>query len=1003
MSLNGLDSPQLTEAFEKACAEPGGCFGFLRFAGFTHAGHLARRFWIKYTSRDDVELLCRGNNGSEEMREASSKEPNDSPLYGFIRFRRRNILIKYIPQETSRVLKARSTVHFQSIVERFNPHDTEITITCPKELRDHALTSACSTHTATASVSSSNSSVRQRRLTDIAESADEEDPSKTTINPGPLAPLGKTDEEGEGSQGLAVVITTHGPKSPDGGPGSPVFLEEDGDRLVAPRSPTFPSGEELRRKSTNSIRPSPTDIYEYPYTPKVRLGPRPHIESQKRPHTSSERSRTFPSPGEEVRPVASVPKSVQIAPRKSSASSVRTKSLTSESVKSIPISPAPGISQRLPSPVASPPTILPPPSPPQPEGPPVLSPEKQRLMRALQLRRQTMVPEVKEHVKPDDAPPEDLLVNVKEKDEAKSIESQFEEDVASSKPAIEREPVETSQESVQDSEKELDASTDQGEIDINTGAAERGSRSTEAENTEHHHIHQSGGPTSVNEEQQAESTKVRGEPESDAETESDQSVEVSIAESRSISVKPVQQPLPNVVKSIYHTAQPTPKPTSPVVAPSQTVPRVLKRAERAQPERVPPTEIPVIETARSVSAPFLKSARETTKPAVVRKVNVGGGGSVLQRIRQLEMLSVSEGGTAVPPTSPPRTRNTSPTPAFPPRPSSVHSNPPIRTLSSPAPQSTSYISPTRTQTAPVIESPSQDPVPPLPPKLRSLPKIEIIERNNRPELQVTTTITRDESPVALPSSNQGKVVDSPRNSPKQGDNSSPLLDPSPTRRSSVDIGSVHSQNSSRRPSVDRPTPSISSSPKDLENLPEGRPSSTSSKKSKGVKSRRSSSSSLGSSHRPNRSPTTPKSPKPSVGFLRRMSSSLSRKTKEVAAEVISAAAPTPVPAPAPAPVPEPARSARKTCLLAGWINVQLPDTMADGWLFLSPTDDENSPQTRKYYIPDEIRTVDLPDVDEQELPHSVRLFLETGGTLQCACQNGSEQKEILGAIRGCAI
>ncbi|KAG0641549.1 hypothetical protein HOY80DRAFT_724737 [Tuber brumale] len=555
-------------------------------------------------------------------------------------------------------------------------------------------------------------------------------------------------------------------------------------------------------------------------------------------------------------------------------------------------------------------------------------------MRALQLRRQTMTPEVKEHVKlGDDTPLQDSLVNVKEKDEAKSIGSEFEEDIVSNKSMTERELFEPSQESIQDSEKVLDASTDQGEININAGAEEQGSGPTEPENTEHHHIHRSEGANSVTEEQQAESTKVRGEPESDVETESDQSVEVSIAESRSISVKPVQQPLPNIVKSIHHTAQTTPKPTSPIVAPSQTVPKVLKRAERPEPERVPPTEIPVIETARSVSAPFLKSARETTKPVVVRKVNVGGGGSVLQRIRQLEMLSVSEGGSTAPPISPPRSRNISPTPAFPPRPASVHSNPPIRTSSNPPPEyraSTSYISPTRIQTAPTPETPPRDAASPIPPKPCSPPKIEIIERNNRPELQVTTTITRDESPVALPSPSPGKVADTPCNSPKERDNSSPLLEPSPTRGRSIDMRSMHSQNSSRRPSVDRPTPSRSSSSKDLENLPEGRPSSTSSKKSKGAKSRRSSSSSSGSSHRPGKSPTTPKSPKSSSGFLRRMGSSLSKKTKELAAEVVPAAAPTPVPAPVPAPAPAPApipQPAHKTYLLAGWINVQLPDTM----------------------------------------------------------------------------
>lgn len=52
--------------------------------------------------------------------------------------------------------------------------------------------------------------------------------------------------------------------------------------------------------------------------------------------------------------------------------------------------------------------------------------------------------------------------------------------------------------------------------------------------------------------------------------------------------------------------------------------------------------------------------------------------------------------------------------------------------------------------------------------------------------------------------------------------------------------------------------------------------------------------------------------------------------------------------------------------------------------------------TRKYYIPGEIRTVDIPDIDEQELPHSVRLGLREGGTLQCACQNAAEVKEVVG-------
>ena len=68
----------------------------------------ARRFWIKYISRDEIELLTKGSNGSEGMRASAMIQPEDSPLYGFIRFRRRNVLVQYIPEGTSRVLKGRN-------------------------------------------------------------------------------------------------------------------------------------------------------------------------------------------------------------------------------------------------------------------------------------------------------------------------------------------------------------------------------------------------------------------------------------------------------------------------------------------------------------------------------------------------------------------------------------------------------------------------------------------------------------------------------------------------------------------------------------------------------------------------------------------------------------------------------------------------------------------------------------------------------------------------------
>ena len=52
-----------------------------------------------------MELLASGTNGTEGMRLAAYTQPDDSPLYGFIKFRRRAVLVKYVPDGTSRVVK----------------------------------------------------------------------------------------------------------------------------------------------------------------------------------------------------------------------------------------------------------------------------------------------------------------------------------------------------------------------------------------------------------------------------------------------------------------------------------------------------------------------------------------------------------------------------------------------------------------------------------------------------------------------------------------------------------------------------------------------------------------------------------------------------------------------------------------------------------------------------------------------------------------------------------
>ena len=52
-----------------------------------------------------MELLGQGKNGVHEARLALAKYEEPSPLYGLIIYRRRKVLIKYIPQGTSRLLR----------------------------------------------------------------------------------------------------------------------------------------------------------------------------------------------------------------------------------------------------------------------------------------------------------------------------------------------------------------------------------------------------------------------------------------------------------------------------------------------------------------------------------------------------------------------------------------------------------------------------------------------------------------------------------------------------------------------------------------------------------------------------------------------------------------------------------------------------------------------------------------------------------------------------------
>ncbi|KAK7737694.1 hypothetical protein SLS63_002823 [Diaporthe eres] len=266
-------------------------------------------FLLKYTSRDEVDVLAKGSGGTVDMRNNIAQYEETSPLFGLLRYRRRNVIIKYLPEGCSRLIQARLAVHFNAVCERFAPYDTTFDIAEAKELKDTKLSAACSLHTASESTSSSTSSLRRRRLMEIAE--EEEGEQRT-------AKRQSTVEEEEDHQS-DIDPTESRPRSPITGP--PVTLDpqlasspeasqfagstEPPSFIGAPRPASPAKSFETdtgRRLSSQSSRQDYYSSSSYYNKPRVKLGPRPSIEPAGKQGSSGS-----------VRPVASMPSSLKLS------------------------------------------------------------------------------------------------------------------------------------------------------------------------------------------------------------------------------------------------------------------------------------------------------------------------------------------------------------------------------------------------------------------------------------------------------------------------------------------------------------------------------------------------------------------------------------------------------------------------------------------------------------------------------------------------------------------
>ncbi|KAF9736546.1 hypothetical protein PMIN06_004823 [Paraphaeosphaeria minitans] len=431
MSLNGLDHVAVTEAYTGALGEAGGWF------------------LLKYTSRDSVEILTRGTGGAHEARTAIAAYPDKSPLYGFLLYRRRKVLIKYVPGGTSRLLQARVAVHFTALTDKFAPHDTTFSITTADELSDAALTSACSLHTAAPSSSSSSLSSRKQKLDEITEDVEDgqstagasESPSTArpstanTVTGNTPTPLPENMAEKELEK---IALVEEDQAKVDGQVGT--AAEEasasagdvtDGLELVktetAPDRDSFKKYDALfengpdPRLSSQTARLDLADLYAEIYAqynkPKVKLGPRPKASlDMKRPSTSGTGTQSV------TRPVSSLPPGLRSSNRKN-VEPRRPRSRDATTVPSIAIPPPPPIPMMPEMPLSP---MYHPKSPTSIRSLPMntysslhgrsqgSSQEKQRLMKALQLRKKQMEARKAREEKDAEAAAEDTTAGAEE-------------------------------------------------------------------------------------------------------------------------------------------------------------------------------------------------------------------------------------------------------------------------------------------------------------------------------------------------------------------------------------------------------------------------------------------------------------------------------------------------------------------------------------------------------------------------------------------------------------
>ncbi|MCJ1442991.1 MAG: hypothetical protein MMC23_003488 [Stictis urceolatum] len=383
MSLAGLDSESVKKAYETTVADPTGWF------------------LLHYTTRAEVALLKKGTGGFAETREAIADYGEPSPLFGLVLYRRKKVLLKYVPEDTSRLLQARLSVHLQSVIESF-AHDALLSLTTASDLTETALSSSVSALKASGSIKST-SGRKHKLLSEILEDGSESNAPHQAVTE--VAETDKVEdtigrsETQRSSEGSTLQVV-----SADTIVKPPCTTSLDNSRATSTERPstavpTKRAQEEDRlaqrpsldeRRSITESSSSPRKPYvPYAYKPKVKLGPRPSIDAGQ----ASRKSGSFSRPISTLPAGVTMPQRKQLAYERPSSHQAASKPFFPEGARITEMSSSASMmspmSERPDSSHGSINTVPAYTHYPEPSSPtiPSVSLEKQRLMKALQQRR----------------------------------------------------------------------------------------------------------------------------------------------------------------------------------------------------------------------------------------------------------------------------------------------------------------------------------------------------------------------------------------------------------------------------------------------------------------------------------------------------------------------------------------------------------------------------------------------------------------------------------------